>query len=179
MPQVATASSWPPFGRPRDAWRPRFFDEIAHAAEARALLYPRATLKEAPMSELTSKILIQIRDEIRATNERLDRTNERLEQTNERLEQTNERLEQTSQRLEARTEVIIERFDALDARLATHEKILVRLTDVTVDGFAAIEKRLDNLLTGEHRNAHVDDRRRVDEIDARLTKVERKLRRHG
>jgi hypothetical protein len=124
------------------------------------------------MSELTTKILIEIRDEIRATNERLDRTNERVEQTNERLDQTNERLEATITVMKAG-------FDSVHARLATHEKILVRLTDVTVDGFASIEKRLDNLLTGEHRKSHVDDRRRVDEIDARLTKVERKLRRHG
>ena len=48
--------------------------------------------------DLTTEILIQIRDEIRKTNERLDSTNERLDSTNERLDSTNERLE----RLEAR-----------------------------------------------------------------------------
>jgi chromosome segregation ATPase len=43
--------------------------------------------------DLNTKILVEIRDEIRKTNERLDKTNERLDKTNERLEETNERME--------------------------------------------------------------------------------------
>ena len=43
-------------------------------------------------TDVTTKILIEIRDGIRGTNERLDQTNERLDQTNERLDQTNERV---------------------------------------------------------------------------------------
>ena len=38
--------------------------------------------------------LADVRGEIRGTNERLDQTNERLDQTNERLDQTNQRLDQ-------------------------------------------------------------------------------------
>jgi hypothetical protein len=44
------------------------------------------------MADLTTQILLEIRDAVRATNERLDQTNGRLDQTNGRLDQTNERL---------------------------------------------------------------------------------------
>jgi len=54
------------------------------------------------MADLTAQILIEIRDEIRATNARLDQTNARLDQTNERLDaridQTNERLDRLERR---------------------------------------------------------------------------------
>lgn len=54
-------------------------------------------------SEITTKILRQIRDEIIATrtdlSKRLDATNERLDATNVRLDVTNERLDMTNERL--------------------------------------------------------------------------------
>lgn len=56
-------------------------------------------------SDLTVKILREIREEIRATRQELRGTNERLDQTNERLDQTNQRLD-TVQALAARIPVI-------------------------------------------------------------------------
>lgn len=51
------------------------------------------------MADLSVEILREIRDEVRATNGRLDQTNGRLDQTNERLDQANERLDQANERL--------------------------------------------------------------------------------
>jgi hypothetical protein len=54
------------------------------------------------MADLTTEILIEIRDEIRATrtelSSRIDQTNGRIEHTNQRLDQTSERLEQAAKR---------------------------------------------------------------------------------
>jgi hypothetical protein len=52
-------------------------------------------------NELTLEILRDIRDGVRATNERLDVTNQRLDVTNERLDGTNQRLDVTNERLGA------------------------------------------------------------------------------
>src|ERR1051325_8763070 len=75
------------------------------------------------MADLTTQVLIEIRDEIAATrvdlSERIDQTNGRLDQTNERLDQTNTRLD----RLERR------HVDA-EIRLSTE---VVGLTDVVRD----------------------------------------------
>lgn len=43
------------------------------------------------MADLTHQILIEIRDEIRSTNSRLDQTNSRLDQTNSRLDRLEKR----------------------------------------------------------------------------------------
>lgn len=42
--------------------------------------------------DLTIRVLIEIRDEIRGTNQRIDRTNERIDQTNERVDRLDEHL---------------------------------------------------------------------------------------
>jgi predicted RNase H-like nuclease (RuvC/YqgF family) len=52
------------------------------------------------MADLTTQILIDIRDAVRATNERIDQTNQRLDQTNQRLDQTIERLDRSIDRLD-------------------------------------------------------------------------------
>jgi hypothetical protein len=48
------------------------------------------------MADLTTQILIEIRDEIRATNQRLDQVasglNSRIDKTNTRLDESNTRL---------------------------------------------------------------------------------------
>lgn len=53
--------------------------------------------------ELTTRILMEIRDAVRGTNERLDhaveRLDTRLDETNQRLDETNQRLDETNQRL--------------------------------------------------------------------------------
>ena len=67
-------------------------------------------------SDLTVKILREIREEIRATRQELRGTNERLDQTNERLDQTNERLDQTNERLDT--------VQALAARIPVIEAIV-------------------------------------------------------
>jgi chromosome segregation ATPase len=113
------------------------------------------------VANLTLEILRQIRDEARATNERLDQTNERLDQTNERLDQTNERLDRTNQHLAS--------FEArVDRRFREQE-------EATRDGFALVAKhlrrldqRIDNVLVGPHRDEHRDLRERVEHIEARL-----------
>jgi hypothetical protein len=51
------------------------------------------------MSDITTQILIEIRDEIRQTNSRLDQTNSRLDQTNSRLERLERRQVDTEVRL--------------------------------------------------------------------------------
>ena len=106
------------------------------------------------VASLTLEILRQIRDEARATNERLDQTNERLDQTNERLDQTNEHLAS----FEAR----------VDRRLRDQE-------EATRDGFALVAKhlrrldqRIDHVLVGPHRDEHRELRQRVEHIEARL-----------
>lgn len=43
------------------------------------------------MADRTTQILIEIRDEIRATNARIDQTNSRLDQTNGRLDRLERR----------------------------------------------------------------------------------------
>jgi chromosome segregation ATPase len=54
---------------------------------------------------LTVRILVEIRDEMRGmredTNRRLDHMGTRIDRTNERLDQTNERLDLTNERLGA------------------------------------------------------------------------------
>ena len=49
-------------------------------------------MADEPMN-LTVRVLKEIRDEVRRTNEQLGATNQRLDATNERLDATNERLE--------------------------------------------------------------------------------------
>ena len=43
------------------------------------------------MSDLTHQILVEIRDELRGTNERLDGTNQRVDGTNQRLDRLEQR----------------------------------------------------------------------------------------
>jgi len=130
---------------------------------------------------LTTKILIEIRDEIkstrtelrdeiRATNDRLDQTNERLDQTNQRLDQTNQRLDQANQRLGTHEEVLTKLVD-LGER---HEQVLGKLV-TSVD---QLNGRFDNFLTGAHQKAHEDTRRKYEELDARVTRLEHGTSRH-
>ncbi|MCC7385618.1 MAG: hypothetical protein IT384_27465 [Deltaproteobacteria bacterium] len=76
---------------------------------------------------LTTKILIEIRDSVRATNERLDRTNERADQTNEHLSilakitqgihTRLERMERQPSFLPRRVEVLEAKVERIEARL--------------------------------------------------------------
>lgn len=85
------------------------------------------------MADLTTQVLIEIRDEIRAT--RTDLT-ERIDQTNARLDQTNARLDRSEKR-------IVES----EIRVSTE---LVALTGVVRD-------LRDTLLDDRHLRQAVDD----------------------
>ncbi len=102
------------------------------------------------VSDMTVKILGEIRDEIRGTradlNARLDQTNACLDQTNARLGETNEKVDLLARR-QTQTEV----------RLATEIVALAGAVDRT------------NRLLRER----LDDRDRIDEIDRRVTALER------
>jgi hypothetical protein len=69
-------------------------------AEARGTLSALATRKSKKYGRraLRTQVLIEILNELRRTNERLEQTNERLEQTNERLSS----LERRQTEMEAR-----------------------------------------------------------------------------
>jgi hypothetical protein len=80
--------------------------------------------------DVTIKVLIEIRDEIRQTNTRLDQTrielSARIDQTNDRLDQTNDRLDQLGHRViesELRTATAI---DGLAATLHDVRQLLRR-----------------------------------------------------
>jgi chromosome segregation ATPase len=78
------------------------------------------------MADLTTQILIEIRDEIRSTNQRLDATNGRLDSTNERLDSTNHRLERLERR-QVETEIRI------STQLTEVAGAIRELTDVIVE----------------------------------------------
>lgn len=94
---------------------------------------------------LTLEILRQIRDEARATNERLDATNERLDATTERLDA----------RLDNLTEAMVRGFTLVNDRLGQVH-----------DRFGDVNERLDALLLGSHRDEHHDLRERIERIEA-------------
>jgi hypothetical protein len=104
----------------------------------------------AGMSDLTRKILIEIRDEVRKTNERLDQTNLRLDQTNLRLDQTNLRLEQSGESLD-------QRLDRLDRR-QTEAELRIATEIVAVAG--AVRELKDVFLEDRRLAARVDDHER-------------------
>jgi len=116
---------------------------------------------------LTTKILIEIRDEIKSTRTEL---RDEIRATNDRLDQTNERLDQTNQRLGTHEEVLTKLVD-LGQR---HEQVLGKLV-TSVD---QLNGRFDNFLTGAHQKAHEDTRRKYEELDARVTRLEHGTSRH-
>lgn len=90
------------------------------------------------VASLTLKLLGQIRDEARQTNQRLEVTNQRLDVTNQRLDAG---------------------FERLDRRID-------ELTYATVHGFGEVNRRIDHVLLGPHRDEHQDLRRRVERLEA-------------
>jgi methyl-accepting chemotaxis protein len=106
------------------------------------------------MSDLTTQVLIDIRDELRGTNTRLDQTNARIDQTNARLERTNASIEETNATLHS----VIERQTESEIRVATElvgvRHAVDRLTDLI---------RTDRSLRGD-----------VDDLKTRVASLERK-----
>ena len=69
--------------------------------------------------DLTTRVLIEIRDEVRRTNERLDQTNRRLDGTNERLMQMGDRLDARLDQTNGRLAALERRQTETEIRLAT------------------------------------------------------------
>jgi len=82
------------------------------------------------MADLTTQILIEIRDEIRTTNQRLDTTNQRLERLERRQVETEIRvstqLVEVTGAIRDLTDVIVEDRELRNA-VADHERRLVAL----------------------------------------------------
>jgi hypothetical protein len=93
------------------------------------------------MSDLTVEILKQIRDEICATNTRLDATNTRLDATNTRLDETRVELSTRLGRLE-------QRQTEMEVRLATELVATVgainNLRDAVLQGLAEGRQVIDH-----------------------------------
>lgn len=88
-------------------------------------------------TDLTTRVLIEIRDEIKATrvdlSSRIDETNARLDETNRRLDGTNQRLE----RLE-------ERVTHMDLRLSSDILALAGAINAEViHGHRGLRKRIE------------------------------------
>jgi len=86
---------------------------------------------------VTTRVLIEIRDEIRETNARLDQTNVRLDQTNARLDHSTARLETAIERL--RDQVKAE-FLELEVRQATR---VTQQSAILLDLRAVFDDRYD------------------------------------
>jgi chromosome segregation ATPase len=151
------------------------------------------------MSDLNTQILIEIRDEIRGTNGRVDALNGRVDGLATRLDTVNDRLESVDQRLES----VDHRLESMEGRLDAHEKVLVRLHGASLQQSEALVKlvdladrheqtlakvvrsldtlngRFDNFLTGAHRAEHEEVIRRVDDIDARVKELETRPKRRA
>ena len=116
--------------------------------------------------ELTTQILIEIRDGIRQTNERIGSTNERLDKTNERLDKTNERLDRVVQeQIRHATAIVgLERAqrDMIDALMTMNANI------------TGLNDRLDHVLIGPLGTTvrkHTDD---IDDLRRRLEVLEKR-----
>jgi len=88
------------------------------------------------MADLTTQILIEIRDEIRSTNQRLDQVASGL---NSRVDETNTRLGESNTRL-----------DRLEQRQVESE---VRVSTVLVDVVGAVHEMRDAFLAAFHEHA--------------------------
>jgi hypothetical protein len=106
------------------------------------------------MENITTQVLVEIRDEIRRTNQRLDATVERLDTTILRVDAINERLDGTNTRL-----------DRLERRQVDAE---VRITTELAAVVGAIH---------EMRDAFLDDRRlalQVNDHERRIQSLEQR-----
>jgi len=110
------------------------------------------------MSDLTTKVLIEIRDELKTTrtelNARIDATNVQLQATNTHLDATNAQLGTTN----ARLEVMARRQTESDVRLGTE---LVGVRD-------AVDRVVDLLRTDRTLRHDMDD------LKERVANLERK-----
>jgi hypothetical protein len=110
------------------------------------------------MADLTTQILIEIRDEIRSTrtelSERIDQTNFRLDQANVRLDQTNASLDET-----------IVRMDRVERRQVESElRLSTEITTLT-----GVMRDLQEMLRESHgvHDVIFDHERRLSALESR------------
>lgn len=99
--------------------------------------------------EMTLRVLYEIRDGVRATNERVDATNARIDAMNMKFEQRLDRVDERLERLEARTERLGAQIVESEIRTAT----AINETSFTLQ---------------QIYNAIKDRNREIDEIKRRL-----------
>ncbi len=90
---------------------------------------------ETVADELTTNILIEIRDEIRGTKEEVQATNRRLDDTNRRLDDNNDRLSILS--------AITRGIDTRLSKMETSNGFLPRRVDVLEQKVQRLEAALD------------------------------------
>ncbi len=119
--------------------------------------------------DLTIQILIQIRDGIERTNERLERTNERLDRTrlelSERLERTNERLDRVVHEQIRHATAIVEFEQGQRAMLGA---LLEMRDDVR-----GLNSRIDNVLTGPVGSMVKAHEARISDLTERVQRLEK------
>jgi len=115
------------------------------------------------MSELTDLILIEIRDEIRSTNTRLDQTRvelrDEIRSTNARLDDTNARLDGTNARVDQMRGELRAEIVGAELRMSTR---IVEQTAATRDLYQLLSDRFD-LRSRVERCEH-----EIDEIKKRV-----------
>ena len=74
--------------------------------------------------DLTTRILIEIRDDVRNTNTRLDALTAEVHQTNARLDALTMEVQRTNGRLENLRDIAGDRYRELDARIRVLEERL-------------------------------------------------------
>jgi thiamine biosynthesis lipoprotein ApbE len=106
------------------------------------------------MEDITTQVLIEIRDEVRKTNQRLDATVDRLDATVERLDATVERADGINSRL-----------DRLERRQVESE---VRISTELVAVVGAVREMRDAFLEDRRLTAQVSDHeRRIQVLESR------------
>ncbi len=107
------------------------------------------------MTELTTEILIEIRDEIRGTNARLEGTNDRLDRTNARLDRV------VAEQIRHGTAIV-----AVEAGQRHMEERLAETINGVTRAVEGIHKRIDNVLAsgvGQTVREHESRIQRVEE----------------
>ncbi len=120
----------------------------AFESPTRACYHRRMASKKSAGGDLTTQILLQIRDEIRSTNKQLGGLNDRVDTLNEQVDTLNERVD----RLESRQ---AEDSIRLGTELLAVARAVVEVRDLLR------EQRLE--------------RERLDNHERRLTAIERKI----
>ncbi len=109
--------------------------------------------------ELTTQILIEIRDGIRQTNERIGSTNERLDKTNERLDRV------VQEQIRHATAIV---------GLERAQRDMIGALVTMNDNLCGLNDRLDHVLIGPLGTTvrkHTDD---IDDLRRRLEVLEKR-----